>query len=103
MLTEPDNSLFELHFGRDTDVPAVLLLDRAWMLIILPASEDAPLASAPLRYPPMNVKLLWAAPLFISLGAAAFGWREGWALPGLAGLAYALFARFLPTPERPAQ
>lgn len=76
----------------------------------LPLLALLPLAAAliaamlmPLRYPPMNVKLLWAAPLFISLGAAAFGWREGWALPGLAGLAYALFARFLPTPERPAQ
>jgi len=57
---------------------------------------------APLPYPRISGKLLWVAPLFLSLGAAAFGWRPGWALPGLAGLAYSLFALFLPRPVRGA-
>lgn len=48
----------------------------------------------PLRYPRPAVPLLVALPLLFSLGAAAFRQPWGWALPGLAALAWGLGAPF---------
>src|SRR5665213_2311728 len=45
-------------------------------------------------YPRIRPKLIWFAPVFVSLGLAAFGWREGWVLPGLAAVGYILGAPF---------
>lgn len=82
-------------------VAAVAFDLPAWALAGLCLGLSAALL-APLPYPRVTAKLVWVAPLFLSLGAAAFGWRAGWALPGLCALAYALFALFLPRPLRTA-
>jgi len=46
----------------------------------------------PWTWPRIEAGVAWMAPVFLSLGLAAFGFRLGWALPGAAAAAYALLA-----------
>jgi CDP-diacylglycerol--serine O-phosphatidyltransferase len=46
----------------------------------------------PWSYPRIRPGLIWFLPVFLSLGAAAVGWRPGWALPGVVAAGYAVFA-----------
>lgn len=48
----------------------------------------------PVRYPRPAVPLVIAAPLLLSLAAAAFNWPWGWALPGAAGLVWGFAGPF---------
>jgi CDP-diacylglycerol--serine O-phosphatidyltransferase len=48
----------------------------------------------PVRYPRPAVPLLLAMPLLLSLGAAAFNWPWGWALPGAAALIWGFAGPF---------
>jgi phosphatidylserine synthase len=69
---------------------AAVALDTppVWLAALVLALAVAQLG--PWTYPRLKPKLAWLTPLFVSLGAAAFGWRPGWILPGLVAAGYAV-------------